>query len=44
MKQGYGIIQDLESGTSFMMQQRGITSMGELIGIAQPNPITDFMD
>jgi NADPH-dependent glutamate synthase beta subunit-like oxidoreductase/dihydroorotate dehydrogenase/Pyruvate/2-oxoacid:ferredoxin oxidoreductase delta subunit len=43
MKQGYGIIQDLESGTSFMMQQRGITSMGELIGIAQPNPITDFM-
>jgi dihydropyrimidine dehydrogenase (NAD+) subunit PreA len=43
MKQGYGIIHDLESGTSFLMQQRGISSMKELIGIAQPNPITDFM-
>jgi dihydropyrimidine dehydrogenase (NAD+) subunit PreT len=43
MKQGYGIIHDLESGTSFMMQERGIQSMKELIGIAQPNPITDFM-
>jgi NADPH-dependent glutamate synthase beta subunit-like oxidoreductase/dihydroorotate dehydrogenase len=43
MKQGYGIIQDLASGTSFLMQQRGIASMKELIGIAQPNPITDFM-
>lgn len=43
MKQGYGIIRDLESGTSFLMQQRGIASMKELIGIAQPHPITDFM-
>jgi len=43
MKQGYGIIHDLESGTSFLMQARGIQSMKELIGIAQPNPITDFM-
>jgi NADPH-dependent glutamate synthase beta subunit-like oxidoreductase/dihydroorotate dehydrogenase/Pyruvate/2-oxoacid:ferredoxin oxidoreductase delta subunit len=43
MKQGYGIIQDLESGTSFLMQERGIHSMKELIGITQPNPITDFM-
>jgi dihydropyrimidine dehydrogenase (NAD+) subunit PreA len=43
MKQGYGIIQDLESGTSFLMQERGIRSMQELIGIAQPEPITDFM-
>jgi dihydropyrimidine dehydrogenase (NAD+) subunit PreT len=43
MKQGYGIIHDLESGASFLMQQRGIGSMKELIGIAQPNPITDFM-
>jgi dihydropyrimidine dehydrogenase (NAD+) subunit PreA len=25
------------------MQQRDIASMKELIGIAQPNPITDFM-
>ncbi len=43
MKQGYGIIHDLESGTSFLMQERGIQSMKELIGIAEPNPITDFM-
>lgn len=43
MKHGYGIIHDLESGTSFLMQERGIRSMKELIGIAQPNPITDFM-
>ena len=43
MKHGYGIIHELESGASFLMQQRGIESMKELIGIAQPNPITDFM-
>jgi dihydropyrimidine dehydrogenase (NAD+) subunit PreT len=43
MKHGYGIIHDLESGTSFLMQERGINSIQELIGIAQPNPITDFM-
>jgi dihydropyrimidine dehydrogenase (NAD+) subunit PreA len=43
MKHGYGIIHELESGASFMMQQRGIGSIQELIGIAQPNPITDFM-
>jgi dihydropyrimidine dehydrogenase (NAD+) subunit PreT len=43
MKQGYGVIHDLESGTSFLMQERGIHSMKELIGIAQPLPVTDFM-
>jgi NADPH-dependent glutamate synthase beta subunit-like oxidoreductase/dihydroorotate dehydrogenase/Pyruvate/2-oxoacid:ferredoxin oxidoreductase delta subunit len=43
MKQGYGIINELESGTSFLMQERGIRSMKELIGIAQPHPVTDFM-
>jgi dihydropyrimidine dehydrogenase (NAD+) subunit PreT len=43
MKQGYSIIRELESGTSFMMQERGIETMKELIGIAQPSPITDFM-
>ncbi|RPJ27730.1 MAG: dihydropyrimidine dehydrogenase [Chloroflexi bacterium] len=42
-KYGYGIIRDLESGTAFLMQERGIQSMKELIGIAQPHPITDFM-
>jgi NADPH-dependent glutamate synthase beta subunit-like oxidoreductase/dihydroorotate dehydrogenase/Pyruvate/2-oxoacid:ferredoxin oxidoreductase delta subunit len=43
MKHGVGIIRELESGTSFLMQERGIHSMRELIGIAQPHPITDFM-
>jgi len=42
-KYGYGIIRDLKSGTAFLMQERGISSMKELIGIAQPHPITDFM-
>jgi ferredoxin len=44
MKHGVGIIKELESGTAFLMQERGIGSVQELIGIAQPNPITDFMD
>jgi len=42
-KYGYGIVRDLESGTAFLMQERGIQSMQQLIGIAQPHPITDFM-
>jgi len=43
MKLGYGIIQELESGTAFLMQERGLRSVRELIGITQPSPITDFM-
>ena len=42
-KHGYGIIHELESGTSYLMQARGIGSMKELIGFIQPHPITDFM-
>jgi NADPH-dependent glutamate synthase beta subunit-like oxidoreductase/dihydroorotate dehydrogenase/Pyruvate/2-oxoacid:ferredoxin oxidoreductase delta subunit len=42
-KYGYGIIRELESGTAFLMQDRGLTSTKELIGIAQPHPVTDFM-
>lgn len=41
---GYGIIEHLESGLSHLLQERGIGSVAELIGIAQPEPITDFMD
>jgi len=44
MKHGYEIIKELESGTAYLMQDRGIKSVNELIGIAQPEPITDFMD
>jgi NADPH-dependent glutamate synthase beta subunit-like oxidoreductase/dihydroorotate dehydrogenase/ferredoxin len=43
MKHGVGIISELESGTAFLMQARGIRSIRELIGIAQPHPIVDFM-
>jgi len=42
-KYGYGIYDELVSGVSYLMKQRGIRSMKELIGIAQPNPVTDFM-
>jgi dihydropyrimidine dehydrogenase (NAD+) subunit PreA len=43
MKHGVGIIEELESGTAFLMQERGIHSVHELIGIAQPHPTVDFM-
>ncbi len=43
MKHGIGIIEELESGTAFLMQERGIKSVRELIGITQPHPVTDFM-
>jgi dihydropyrimidine dehydrogenase (NAD+) subunit PreA len=41
---GYGIIDELESGLSHLLQERGIKSVSALIGIAQPKPITDFME
>jgi dihydropyrimidine dehydrogenase (NAD+) subunit PreA len=41
---GYGIIDHLTSGLSHLLQERGIGSVQELIGIAQPKPVTDFMD
>ena len=45
MKHGYGIINDLEMGLSHLMQERGIKSVNELIGIAnKPSPITGFME
>ncbi len=44
MKYGYGIIDHLTSGLSHLMADRGISSVQELIGIALPDPITDFMD
>jgi dihydropyrimidine dehydrogenase (NAD+) subunit PreA len=43
-KMGYTIIDDLNSGLSHLMASRGIKSVQELIGIALPEPITDFMD
>lgn len=43
-KFGYGIIDDLKSGLSHLLEARGISSVSQLIGIAQPDSITDFMD
>ncbi len=43
-KHGYGIFDELVSGTSHLMKERGIKSMKELIGRALPKPITGFME
>jgi NADPH-dependent glutamate synthase beta subunit-like oxidoreductase/dihydroorotate dehydrogenase/Pyruvate/2-oxoacid:ferredoxin oxidoreductase delta subunit len=43
-KYGYGIIDELCSGLSHLMAARGIKSVSDLIGIALPEPIRDFMD
>ncbi len=42
-KYGYHIIDELNSGLSHLMKDRGIKSVDELIGIALPNPLIDFM-
>lgn len=43
MKYGVGIIDELKSGLSHLMQARGIGSVKELVGRAQPDAISDFM-
>ncbi len=43
-KYGVGIIGELCSGLSHLLAARGISSVGELIGIALPKPIRDFME
>lgn len=43
MKYGYGVVDDMHAGLSHLLAARGIGSVGELIGIALPDPITDFM-
>ena len=44
LKYGYGIIEELHSGLSYLLDARGFSSAKELIGCALPTPITDFMD
>lgn len=44
MKYGYGIIDELNSGLSYLMKERGFKNLSELIGCALPNPITGFME
>ena len=43
MKYGLGVITELHSGLSHLMEARGIPSVEKLIGAALPNPIADFM-
>lgn len=43
-KYGYGIIDELKLGLSHLLEAKGLGSVSELIGIAQPRPVTDFMD
>ena len=42
MKYGLGYVDELHSGLSYLMEERGFSSVKELIGSALPNPITDF--
>jgi NADPH-dependent glutamate synthase beta subunit-like oxidoreductase/dihydroorotate dehydrogenase/Pyruvate/2-oxoacid:ferredoxin oxidoreductase delta subunit len=44
MKYGYGIIDELHSGLSYLLKERGLKSVKELIGCALPSPITGFME
>ena len=42
MKYGLGIVSELHHGLSHLLAERGFRSVGELIGSALPQPITDF--
>jgi NADPH-dependent glutamate synthase beta subunit-like oxidoreductase/dihydroorotate dehydrogenase/Pyruvate/2-oxoacid:ferredoxin oxidoreductase delta subunit len=42
MKYGLGHVDELHSGLSHLLEERGMRSVGELIGSALPNPIADF--
>ena len=44
MKYGYGIVDELHSGLSYLLEERGLKSVKDLIGRALPNPITGFME
>ena len=44
MKHGYGIIEELDSGLSHLLRERGMKSVKELIGCSLPKPVRDFRD
>lgn len=44
MKYGYGIIDELMNGLSYLMKARGFNSVDELRGAALPDPIRPFME
>jgi dihydropyrimidine dehydrogenase (NAD+) subunit PreA len=44
MKYGLGIVHELHSGLSYLLADRGMASVADLIGSALPKPITAFDD
>ena len=44
MKYGYGVIDELESGLSCLLEEKGYKSVEDFIGCALPQPVTGFMD
>jgi dihydropyrimidine dehydrogenase (NAD+) subunit PreA len=44
LKYGYGYVDDLHSGLSHLMAERGIASVAQLVGRALPEPIRGFME
>jgi dihydropyrimidine dehydrogenase (NAD+) subunit PreA len=44
MKYGFGVIGELESGLSHMLEEKGYKSVGDFIGCALPQPVTNFPD
>lgn len=44
MKYGVGVIDELHSGLSYFLAERGMRSVADLIGVAGPRPITPFGD
>lgn len=44
MKYGFGVIGELESGLSHMLEEKGYRSVGDFIGCALPGPVTNFPD
>jgi dihydropyrimidine dehydrogenase (NAD+) subunit PreA len=44
MKYGLGIVDELHSGLSYLLADRGLSSVAALIGSAWPDPITAFED
>ncbi|MGV8041244.1 MAG: FAD-dependent oxidoreductase [Thermoanaerobaculaceae bacterium] len=44
MKYGYDVVRELHSGLSYLLAERGIGSVGELVGRALPHPVTGFSE
>ncbi|NWF99682.1 MAG: FAD-dependent oxidoreductase [Thermoanaerobaculaceae bacterium] len=42
MKYGVGIVEELHSGLSYLLEAQGVHSVAELIGCALPEPVTPF--